>query len=219
MEQWSYTIEDMALFSGERQQKIGKILGVSNSWFEINNLQKYILDGQAYFNEKSNTPQAVVGARIANTLGLESDNIFSNFAVYYPKVGANFSTDYANAYSSINIQPTGIFRVATEFDDKYVIVPIRKAQELMEQQHQFSGIDFKLKKGATFKAAKAEIKQIIAGVDNFSILDRYEQNKTLYMVLNSEKWAVYAILLMVMLVASFNMIGSLSMLVLEKKKN
>lgn len=216
--QWSYTLEDMALFMGTEQQKIGHVMGVSNSWFEINNVQQYMLEGQPFFNDRATVPEAVVGVRIANTLGLEADNIFSGFTIYHPRSGGNFSTDYTNAYTSIHVQPSGIFRVAAAFDDKYILVPLHAAAQLFGVTNKYSSIDIKLQPGVSFREAKKSLTDV-AGDTTFRILDKYEQNKTLYMILNSEKWAVYAILLMVMLVASFNMIGSLTMLVLEKKRD
>ncbi len=217
VDKWSYTLEDMALFVGTEQQKIGHVMGVSNSWFGINNVQQHMLDGQPFFTERTTIPEAVVGVRIANTLGLEADNIFSGFTIYHPRSGAKFSTDYTNAYNSLHVQPSGIFRVAAAFDDKYVLVPLQAASKLFGVSNRYSSIDIRLQPGVSFREAKKALARIVG--DQFVILDKYEQNKTLYMILNSEKWAVYAILLMVMLVASFNMVGSLTMLVLEKKRD
>ncbi len=216
--QWSYTLEDMALFVGDRTQKIGIVKGVNNDWFAINNLNQYMVDGEAQFIDNLASPQAIVGLKIAATLNLEAHNIFSNFAIYHPRVGVNLSANPNAAYSTISVQPSGIFRVGTMMDDKYVILPIRAASSLMERQNQFSTIDIKLQPGVQAQQVKEDLHRFLSP-NEFVIADKYEQNKTLFMILNSEKWAVYAILLMVMLVASFNMIGSLTMLVLEKKKD
>jgi lipoprotein-releasing system permease protein len=216
IDKWSYTLEDMALIVGENEQKIATIKGVNQNWLHINNLSQYIIHGTPQLDANTNTPQALIGIKIANELNIATDNVFSSLAIFHPKAGEKFTATNLNAYNDITVQPNAIFRVASMMDDKYVIIPIKAASQLMRKENEFSSIDIKLKKGIDYATAKqAILKQL--NTDNLTIEDKYEQNKTLYMILSSEKWAVYAILMMVMLVASFNMIGSLTMLVLEKK--
>jgi len=215
---YSLTLEDMVMFAGEEQQKIGAIKGVENSWFEINSLPKYMLDGAPMFQEGSAIPPAIVGLRVANALKVEAGNVFATFNIYYPKPGGNYSSiQPSEAFNNITVQPTGIFRVEPAIDERYAIIPLKAARELLQQPLGFSSIDIKLKADVTYAEAKSALAQIVG--EDFVVADKYEQNKTLFMILNSEKWAVYAILLLVMLIASFNMIGALSMLVIEKKQD
>lgn len=219
IDKWSYTLEDMALISSQEHNVIAQIVGVNNDWFEINNLHKHMVEGEASLNPQSPIPQAIIGLKLAASLGVEANNIFSNFAVFHPKKNQRLvGQDMHNAYNQVNIQPTGIFRVAAAMDEKYIIVPIQVAAQLLERPTQFSAIAIKVNNEKDIPNIKKSLSTIFPETA-FEMADKYEQNKTLYMILNSEKWAVYAILLMVMLVASFNMIGSLSMLALEKKKD
>src|SRR5690606_16039909 len=96
-------------------------------------------------------------------------------------------------------------------------LPLQAAARLFEKEHALSAVELKVRPDVDLNALTAELKSILG--EGFVVENRYEQNKTIFMILTSEKWAVYAILLMVLLIASFNMIGSLSMLVLEKRKD
>lgn len=214
----SITLEDMVMFAGEDQQKIGAIKGVENAWFEINNIPKFMLEGAPMFEFGTTIPSAIVGLRIANALNVQPGNIFSSFNIYYPKPGGSYNSINPNdAFNSVSVQPTGIFRVEPSIDEKYALIPLNTARQLLEQPTGFTSIDIKLEANVSHAAAKEKLQAIVGDV--FIVADKYEQNKTLFMILNSEKWAIYAILLLVMLIASFNMIGSLSMLVMEKKQD
>lgn len=216
---YSYTLEDMVMIANQDQNKIAHLIGVNNDWFKINSIDNHMVEGVAAFNELYTIPPAIVGLRLAASLGIEANNIFTNFTVYHPKTNYNFaSAEGVEGFNQLNVQPSGIFRVASMMDEKYIIVPIKFATQLFEKDNEFSTIAIKAKEPNNIEPLIEDLKKTFPE-EHFLIEDKYEQNKTLYMILNSEKWAVYAILLMVMLVASFNMIGSLSMLALEKKKD
>ncbi len=217
--QLGLSIEDMALISSADYQKVVVVKGVSNEWFGINGLDKFMLEGDSYFeqiNDGGIVP-AIVGLQIANTLGADVNNVFNEINIFYPKPGAKPGVLYENAFNQVPIITTGIFQVQELLDEKYVLLPIASAIKLLGRKDQISSIELKLKDGVKPTQAKQALYEILG--DKAIIQDRYEQNQTLYMILKSEKWAVYAILLMVMLIASFNLIGALSMLVLEKKKD
>lgn len=217
--QLGLSIEDMALISNAGYQKVVVVKGVSNEWFGINGLDKYMLEGNSYFeqiNDGGIVP-AIMGLQIANTLGSDVNNVFDDINIFYPKPGAKPGVMYENAFNQAPIITTGIYQVQDLLDEKYVILPIGAAIKLFGRKDQISSIELKLDDGVKPAQAKKALYEILG--DKVIIQDRYEQNQTLYMILKSEKWAVYAILLMVMLIASFNLIGALSMLVLEKKKD
>lgn len=217
--QLGLSIEDMALISNAGYQKVVVVKGVSNEWFGINGLDKYMLEGNSYFeqiNDGGIVP-AIMGLQIANTLGSDVNNVFDDINIFYPKPGAKPGVMYENAFNQAPIITTGIYQVQDLLDEKYVILPIGAAIKLFGRKDQISSIELKLDDDVKPAQAKKALYEILG--DKVIIQDRYEQNQTLYMILKSEKWAVYAILLMVMLIASFNLIGALSMLVLEKKKD
>lgn len=213
----SYAIEDMVLLSGNDEQKVGTLKGVDRHWFDVSNMDSFIIEGNGRLeNNKVYTP-AVVGLNIAAALGVDVENAFSSMTVSYPKPEANgtFQHNSEAALNSIIVKPDGLFRIQDEFDSKYVLTTFEAAQHLFGMAGKLSSIELKMKPGANAAAIKKELHRLLGS--NVLVDDRFEQNKTLYLVMRSEKWAVYAILLLVLLIASFNMIGSLSMVVLEKK--
>lgn len=215
---YSKTIEDMALIANETQQKIATIKGVSQSWFYVNAVDKAISEGSADFNTYTAMAPAVVGGRIAQALDLSADNFMAAFNVYYPKAGMEYSINPADAFSNLHLAPIGQFRVEPVIDDQYVIIPYQVALTLFDQPaNAISSIDIAVKDEGKLPQTIKDLKATTG--NEYLILDRYEQNKTLYMIINTEKWAIYAILVLVLLIASFNLIGSLSMLVLEKQQD
>lgn len=213
----SYTIEDMALLSNNAEQKPAIVKGVDNNWFRISGLDSFLLKGTAHWSGKTGFTPVIIGLNIANTLSVDVDNVFSGLNIYYPRTGSGILPDPGSALSRTVARPQGLFHIQEEFDGKYVLVPLSDAQRLFERPGHISAIEIKKTAAASIPDIKKSIETSLG--PGFLVESRYEQNKTLYLVLSSEKWAVYAILLMVLLIASFNMIGSLSMLVLEKKKD
>jgi lipoprotein-releasing system permease protein len=190
---------------------------VDNNWFLVSGLDSFLLKGTAHWPVQKGFTPVILGLSIANSLSVDVDNAFSGLNIYYPHSGAGMLQDPQSALNRTIAKPQGLFHIQEEFDGKYVLIPLPDAQQLFERPGSISAIEIK----KTTTASEPELKKSIETSlgPGFIVASRYEQNKTLFMVLRSEKWAVYAILLLVLLIASFNMIGSLSMLVLEKKKD
>lgn len=213
----SYSIEDMALLSNDAEQKPATVKGVDNNWFLVSGLDSFLLNGTAHWPHDTGFTPVLLGLSIANMLSVDVDNVFSGLNIYYPRTGADVLQNPESALNRMIAKPRGVFHIQEELDEKYVLIPLAAAQKLFERPGQISSIEIKKIATASESDIRGAIKSTLG--PGVNIATRFEQNRTLYMVLSSEKWAVYAILLMVLLIASFNMIGSLSMLVLEKKKD
>jgi lipoprotein-releasing system permease protein len=150
-------------------------------------------------------------------LGTDINNVFSTIELYYANPEqTNFAASPENAYRSLELHPAGMFQISDDFDDKYILAPLNLVQHLFHKDGQYSSLEISVEDGKTDEV-KAALSKLI-GAD-YKVESRYEQNKTMFMVLRTEKWAIYAILVMVLLVASFNLIGGLTMMVLEKQKD
>jgi lipoprotein-releasing system permease protein len=214
----SYSLEDMVLLNGNDEQKVATLKGVDNNWFKVSRLDSFMLDNRpaGWTGDEQYTP-AILGLGVSSSLGIDVNNVFSGLKIYYPRQGVA-TPEYAEAaLNSITVKPEGLFRMQDEFDGKYVLTTLGAAQYLFNSGNSISSIELKLKHPSDEKQVRASVEQLIGS--NIKTENRFEQNKTLFMIMRGEKWAVYAILLLVLLIASFNMIGSLSMLVLEKKKD
>jgi lipoprotein-releasing system permease protein len=210
-------IEDHVLIASNGEQQVASLKGIDSIYFKVNDIAPFMYDGEMRVQEGT-TPTTVVGLHIANSMGLTLNNPLAILDVYYPNTRtSNPSLNPADAFQSIKLKPDGIFRIQDEFDSKYILASLPMAQDLFLQPGKYTSVELSLEKGADLAALKAELAEMLGS--SFVIETRFEQNRTLYTVMKTEKWAVYAILVLVLLIASFNMIGALSLLVLEKKKD
>ncbi len=212
------SLEENALVRYRDRQYIVTLKGVSDDFLNATNLQNKIVQGQLAI-QKGDTNYAIVGGQIAYSLTLNLDDPFHSLGVFVPKRDVDASTllDPSEAFASKNIYASGIFSIQQDFDSKYVVVPLRFARELIGQDKNISAIEIKLKDGVNETAATEKIKSL-AG-KNFEVKDRLQQHDFLYKILRSEKLAVFMILSFILLIATFNIIGSLTMLIIEKKKD
>ncbi len=208
---------DLDNISGSvNRQKVVSVKGVQNNYFKVNNVGDYIDAGvDTVVNEER--PTAITGRGIAQELGVDINNVFSSIMLYYPNPAVtNPENDPLNAYQSLKLHPAGMFTVGNEFDDKYILAPLHKVQELFHAQGMYSSIELKINPSAV-NDVKRQLQSQLGS--QYKVETRYEQNKTVYMMVAAEKWVTYVILVFVLIIASFNMVGALSMLVIEKKKD
>ncbi len=217
VQQMAGTIEDNVLANSEDEQIVATLKGIDNNYFKVSDVKQYIIDGR---DSVSSYPSAtaILGMRLANQMGADVNNAFSYIMLYYPNTSmSNPSLDPASAFQSLKLKPDGQFRIQDDFDSKYILAPLSLVQTLFREEGKLSSVELKLKHGFSADDVKEKIATLLGPA--YRVETRYEQNKTLYMVMRTEKWAVYAILSLVLLIASFNMIGALSLLVLEKRKD
>ncbi len=210
--------DNLSVNSKDNQKMLTPTLkGIDKYYFKVNDIHKYLLYGGADSVSEGNPNTALLGKNILLDLGADVNNVFSFILLYYPNpTVTNPEADPANAYQTLRLHPSGAFKVEEEFDNKYILAPFSLAQKLFHEEGKYSSIEIKAAP-EYLDELKKQI-QLHLGT-NYEVATRYEQNKTIYMVMNAEKWAVYAILLLVLIIASFNMVGALSMLVLEKQKD
>ncbi|MFM6944593.1 MAG: FtsX-like permease family protein [Bacteroidota bacterium] len=217
----STCIEDNALVSNGETQIIATVKGIDKQFFNVNNFNKdYIIAGNNELTVTNNVlnPSAIIGNGIANKLGIDVLNNFSSLELIYPNAKTDLlQVQDANAFQRQYVKPDGAFSIQDEFDNAYVLVPLATAQSLMNQEAQISSIEIKISSEADAASIKKILQKKLGA--SFTIATRYEQNKTLYGIMQSEKWIVFALLTLILVIASFNLTGALSMLVLEKQKD
>lgn len=213
----STVIEDNAIVNNtnNKEQKVVMLKGIDKNYLKVNDIRADITGEDSV--SAGNPYTAIVGMRILNELGADITDIFSVIELYYANPNIkNFSANPTAAYQSLNLHPAGSFRISDDFDDKYILAPLPLVQKLFYQEGKYSSIEISVPEEET-QNVKTQLQHIFG--DGYNVETRFEQNKTMFMVMRSEKWAIYAILVMVLLIASFNMVGALSTLVLEKQKD
>lgn len=215
---FSYTevlAENALLRYGDRQS-VGLVKGVSAGYLKNPSLDTITIQGEFVLNNKSGA-NAVIGSAIQNYLMINTNDPFTPLQIFSPKKGRKTnSPNPADDFTVATIPVSGVFEVQQDFDN-ITIVPLTFARELLQEDSNVSYIEINLNNGVNADSFKQEIeKQINKG---FVVKDRLQQNQVLYNILGSEKWAVYIILTFVLIIAIFNIIGSLTMLVLDKLKD
>ena len=214
----SITLEENALLRYREKQTIATVKGVSEDFLKSTQIANKLIDGTAIL-QQGDTNFAIVGGQIAYVLGLHPEDLFHSIGIYMPKrdVKLEASLDPSAAFVNLTIHPSGVFAIQQDFDSKYILVPLRFARELIGYDKNISSIEITAKKGVDLKKLTANISQI-AG-NRYDVKDRYQQHDFLYKIINSEKLAVFLILGFILLIATFNIVGSLTMLIIEKKKD
>jgi len=216
---YSLVLEDNVLVNTEEGDYLPvSIKGVDQQYFNVNEVRPFINKGNDTLMIDGDLSTAIIGQHIAANLGIDVDNVFARMMVFYPNPKMDMgSLSPTDAFQSMLLKPDGTFMVQEEFDSKYILAPIGTVQQLLAQKDAVSSIEIKVKEGFSAEKLKAQLQQKLGTA--YIVATRYEQNKSVYMVMRSEKWAGYAILLFVLIIASFNMVSALSLLVLEKQKD
>jgi len=209
-------VEENALLKYRNKQYIATIKGVSDEYQDLSGLDTMMVEGDLIL-QAPNSRHAVVGYGIAYYLTLNLRDYTTPISVYVPKRTRKTFTSMDNAFNNDVIFPAGIFSIQQDFDSKYMLVPISFARELLEYEKEVSSVEIGLEKGIDTDRIQKTIEDLIG--EQFEVKNRFQQQEMLYKIMKSEKWAIFLILTFILLIATFNVIGSLSMLIIDKKKD
>lgn len=192
------------------------IKGVDENYNKASAVSSMITNGQ-FETGSVETPALVLGVGIENALNLMSDRAINPVTAYLPKRGVT-SSNPLEAISTVNLQPTGSFSIQQDFDNKYVITNIDILKEMLGlKPNEYSSAEIKLTNVNDEEKTIAALQQLLG--KGYLVENRYQQNRSLFAVMQLEKWAIYGILSLILVIAAFNMIGALTMLVLEKEQD
>ena len=208
-------VEENALLKYDERQYIATIKGVDENFVKMSGIDSMIIDGD-FTLVKDGKPYAVIGQGVAFNLAVGL-NFISPVIFYVPRNTKLISMNPAKAFNRKYIFPSGIFAIQQDFDSEYVIVPLFFARDLLGYTNEVSAIEIKVDPAYETSVVQENIKELLG--PDFSVKNRFEQQELLYKIMKSEKWAIFLILTFILIVASFNIIGSLTMLIIEKKKD
>ncbi len=213
---FSKVIEERAFFEYNQKTHIAYIKGVDTNYIYVNSIDTTVYLG-TWLDTK--IPSGVIiGNGISNTLSLGVFDFLEPLKIYVPKPGKGYITNPKNAFKKINTQPIGIFALVGELDSKFTFISLELAQELLSYTtSQISAIEIKVSK-------TNERNQIITDLKNklgsqFKIETREQLNAVIYKMLNTENLASYLIFTLILIIALFNVIGAIIMMILDKRDN
>lgn len=208
-------LEENALIKYRERQAIIIMKGVDDNFSELTGINGLMVDGSFTLYDQD-IPTGVIGYDLAARLSVGL-TFFDPMYVYVPRRGPTMMANPASAFSRDYVFPRGIFSVQQEYDSQYLIVPIAFARKLLKADNKVTSIDLALHDETTQDMVKEKLQGIMGS--RYRIQTQHEQHEAFYKVMASEKWVIFMILGFILIIASFNTVSSLTLLVLEKKKD
>ena len=210
-------LQEQVFINYDGKQGIAKAKGVDWVYEDETSLKDHITDGEFKLH-KGDIALAVVGAGLAYDMQI-NPRFLSPIEIYFPSRTRKISlANPASSIEGIRVWPSGLFSVNTDVDKELMILPINKMQELLEYENEVSGVEIRLIETADSKELKRLQKEISEKLGpEFRVKDRFQQNESLYKMMKYEKAAIFMILIFVIIIIAFNIFGSLSMLIIEKR--
>ncbi len=209
--------EKAVLRYGEGDQTIAILKGVDNNYNKVAAVDKSIAHGK-FDTGDENGYKAILGVDLELALGVDLERDLTPVSVYLPRRNVKSVTTPEDALGSGILYPSGSFAIQQEFNSKYVITNISFMRGLLGMNNdEMSALEVKGVSGLDDVVLKQRLQAVLG--NGFTVETRYEQNQALYAIMQTERWAVYVIMSFILVIAAFNMIGSLYMLVMEKRKD
>ena len=212
----SEVIEDNALLRYNERQMVVKVKGVSENFFEQNKIDSSVVEGRSELIY-NNAYHALVGRGVQYQLSIRPSNLFVPLQFMYPRNTKFNPLNPEGAFNSLNIAPGGIFAIERQYDDSYVFVPLNFAAELLEYGRRRTALEIKVEETAQVEQVKAALQEVLG--DAFKIQNSDEQHTSLLRAVKVEKLFVFITFAFILGIASLNIFFSLSMLVIDKKKD
>ncbi|MBK7310168.1 MAG: ABC transporter permease [Sphingobacteriaceae bacterium] len=208
----SQTYSDKALIKNNEKQTLVSVKGVDDDFTKVTKVDSSIVEGKYQINQKKNF--IVLGRGVANILGVNIMQISGELSLLSPNKGRTSNLNAQDNFTQVYLTPNGLFSLNDEFDYQFVFVSLKTARELFSDSIRVSAIEVKCNN-------KEEVqKKLISMLGNdYVVKNRYQLNDVLFKTLETEKLATFIILAFILIIATFNIIGALTMLIIEKKKD
>ena len=214
---YSKTLEEKVFLRYRDKEFISKIKGVDSNYTKVNPVDSSIYAGR-WLSTDAGSNEIIIGGGISHYLSLGLNDSYKPLEVYVIKPGKGNITDPMNGFKRKDAFPVGTFAIEKEIDEKYVISPLKFTQSLLRyDDNKVSAIEIKLTNKTNPKSIANKLKIELG--DGFEVKTHKEQNALLYKMMNTEKVVTYLIFTLILIIAVFNVIGSVSMLIVDKKKN
>ncbi|HUQ96061.1 MAG TPA: FtsX-like permease family protein [Chitinophagaceae bacterium] len=213
----SLVVEEKALLLNGEAQSNAYIKGVDSNYVQVTGVKDHMIRGSFNLGDADH-PRLVLGGGIENALGVQSDRSLDPITIYTGRQNPIDAGDPLKSVSRGDVQAAGAFVIQQDFDNKYVLSNMGFVKSLLGMPaNNYSAVEIKVTNIEDVDDVQQRIGAALSKA--YNVQTRYEQNRSLYAVMRSEKWVIYAILSLILIVAAFNMIGALTMLVLEKRSD
>ena len=213
---YSKVIEERAFFNYNDKSHIAIIKGIDEQYLNVNRM-----DTAVYFGEWVNYKEkytVVIGGKISSLLSVGAYDFLDPLKIFVPKPGKGYITDPRNAFTSVNTQPIGIFKLTEEIDGKYVFANLSLTQELLNYKpDQITSVEIKLSDAKFTEEVQEELQRSLG--DAYKVQTREQLNSVFYKMLNTENLASYLVFTLVLIIALFNVIGAIVMMIIDKRAN
>lgn len=213
---YSLSLEENTLIKYGDRQFIATIKGVDDNYAMVSNIDSSMFEGSFTLRSEKGHPYAIPGIGVAQYLGIRI-NFIGQLCFIIPRKTGSTNLNPEDALKKKYITPSGIFEVEKEYDSKYVYVPLEFARELIEVEEGVTSLEIKFNDRADPQIVQKNIIKIFG--KGFVVKNRYEQQEIFYKVMKSERLAIFLILTLILIIASFNIMGSLTMLIIEKERD
>ena len=204
---------DLALVTYNEKQTLATVYGVSGRYPKVSGMGETIIDGN--FNTEAQTG-VVLGNGIAGLLGIELNN-FVPLKLYYPKRNKKSLANPMDAFQVSYAPPVGVFATFTPYDEQALFLPVTLVKELFEYDNETSYIAIYIDENLPLEKVQKKIEQLVG--ENFIVKNQIQQEALLFKTIQTENFVVYLILGFILVIATFNIIGILSMLIIEKRED
>ena len=213
----SLVIEEKALLQNGEQQTVVLLKGVDSNYFKVSGVPQKMYHGVFNVGTVDN-PKLILGAGIESAIGIQADRNLFPVTVFLPKKTNSDNVNPLSALSEGNATTSGSFAIQQDFDNKYVItnLPFMR-QQMNYRSNEYSALEISLFDPAQTDDFTKTLQKLLG--NKYKVLTKYQQNISLYNSMRLEKWFIYAVLTLILIIAAFNMVGALTMLVLEKRKD
>jgi lipoprotein-releasing system permease protein len=214
----SLQAQDNAVLQNGDLRAIAYLKGVDENFTKVSGVKDKVVRGKFELGTEDH-PLAILGSGIENALSTEADRAILPLSVFMFKKGVgSYTADPASSLSNANLATSGVFMIQQDFDDHYVITNLPFVKRMLGlKPDEYSGVELALNDPRQSEDLKPVMRRLLG--DSYLVQTRYEQNQSLYNVMGKEKWVIYIVLTLILVVAAFNMVGALTMLVWEKQKD
>lgn len=214
----SYTkvIEERVFLNYGEKSHVASIKGVDTNYLYVNRLDTAVYFGNWLNYSAKHT--VVVGSGIANSLSIGAYDFLESLKIFVPKPGTGYITSPKTAFSQVNTQPIGVYRLTDDIDKKFVFANLSLAQDLLNYKtNQITAIELKVVQNANVKKVQTQIEKDLG--NTFKVQTREQLNSVFYKMLNTENLVSYLVFTLILIIALFNVIGAIVMMIIDKRDN